>query len=536
MIWVDRLVNELKKRELPLEWVDDMKTPSGRIHVGALRGVVIHDLIYKALIDAGVEAKFSYVFEDQDPMDGLPSYLDENEWSNYMGMQLYKIPSPEKGYKNFAEFHALEFQHVFEKINCHPTIIWPSELYNSGKMNGVIKEILDASDKVREIYLKISKNKRPADWHPFNVICDNCNKIGTTYVYKWDGTEVYYRCMPNMVKWAIGCGHEGKKSPYDGNGKLPWKLEWPAKWKAIGVTIEGAGKDHMSSGGSFDIAAEVCRKILHYPVPHAFSYEWFTIGGKKMSSSKGVGTSAIEVSKILPPELLRFLIVRTPIETHLDFNPSGDTIPNLFDEYDRCMNAYFDKLENKLPEGKKGEVLADFARIIELSEVRPLSEKRLFLPRFRTLVNVIKTSTDLLSFFEKQKGTKLNSSEKEMLEEREIYARIYLDQYADKESRQALLDKAPDNLQLTDKQRLFLTELSTSITNDLSKDELQNIIFGILKKNDLSPRDVFKAFYQITIGRDAGPRAADIMLEFGVDAVREHIKRALALHEGNRKE
>jgi len=527
MIWVDRLVQQLKKRELKLEWVDDMKTPSGRIHVGALRGVVIHDLIYKALVDAGLDAKFTYVFEDQDPMDGLPAYLDPKKWEKYMGMQLYKVPSPESGYENFADFHAKEFQHVFEKINCHPEIIWPSTLYKSGKMNGVIKEILDASAKVREIYLHVSKNKRPDDWHPFNVVCDKCQKIGTTYVYKWDGTDVYYRCMPDMVKWAKGCGHEGQKSPFDGNGKLPWKLEWPAKWKVIGVTIEGAGKDHMSQGGSFDVASEVCRKILHYPVPHAFSYEWFTVGGKKMSSSKGVGTSAIEVSKILPPELLRFLLVRTPIETHLDFNPYGDTLLNLFDDYDRCMNAFFDKKENKIPQGKQGEVLMDFARIIELSEVRPNPEKRLFLPRFRTLVNLIKTSTDLLEFFEKQKGSTLSPDEKEQLEEREVYARVYLDQYADEEDKVEFMEVIPSDLSLTDKQRIFLQEFAQNLAVNLTKDEIQSAIFSILKENNLSPKDVFSAFYQAVIGRPGGPRASDLILEFGVEKVKSRLSQVL---------
>src|SRR3990167_11277034 len=98
-----------------------------------------------------------------------------------------------------------------------------------------------------------------------------------------------------------------------------------------------------------------------------------------MASSKGIGTSAREMSQILPPEVLRFLIVRTPIQTALDFNPYGNTILNLFDDYDRCLNAYFDKLENKIPEGKPGEVLSDFARIADLSQVRLLPQQRIFL-------------------------------------------------------------------------------------------------------------------------------------------------------------
>ena len=67
MFWADKLALELKERKLAQEWVDDMKTPSGRIHVGSLRGVVIHDLIHQALTDVGVKSKYTYVIEDQDP-------------------------------------------------------------------------------------------------------------------------------------------------------------------------------------------------------------------------------------------------------------------------------------------------------------------------------------------------------------------------------------------------------------------------------------------------------------------------------------
>lgn len=119
MIWVDREVKKIKERKVHAEgssrgeWVDDMKTPSGRIHVGALRGVVIHDLVHRALLENGVKSTYTYVFDDHDPMDAIPSYLDFQKWEQYAGMQLCNIPSPEKGYKSFAEYYAKEFIHVF---------------------------------------------------------------------------------------------------------------------------------------------------------------------------------------------------------------------------------------------------------------------------------------------------------------------------------------------------------------------------------------------------------------------------------------
>lgn len=529
MIWVDREVKKIKERKKKLEWVDDMKTPSGRIHVGSLRGVVIHDLVYKVLLENGVKSKFTYVFDDHDPMDAIPAYLEYDKWEKYAGMQLYKIPSPEKGYKSFADYYVREFIKVFNSIGCNPEIIWTSELYNSGKMNGVIKEVLDNADQIRKIYNRFFDKKKPKDWHPFNVVCQNCQKVGTTYVYKWDGKYVYYRCEPKMVAWAMGCGHEGKVSPYNGNGKFVWRIDWPAKWKVIGVTVEGGGKDHMTAGGSYDLAKQVCDQVLNYPAPYPIAYEWFTVGGRKMASSKGIGISAKDVGDILPPDVLRFFIVRTPIETAIDFDPFGETILNIFDDYDRCLNAYFDKLEGKVPEGKQGEVLSDFARIAQLSEVRPLPQKRIFLPRFRTTVNLIKTRTDILKFFEDQKGEKLTAEEKELFEERVVYAQVYLKNYADEEEKIQMNTTDVSQINLTKNQKLFLARLSTKLSALKTEniDKIQQALFAVLKQNKLEAKDAFKGFYQVILGRDFGPKAADIILEFGLKKVIKRLNEVL---------
>lgn len=527
MIWVDREVKKIKERKLPLEWVDDMKTPSGRIHVGALRGVVIHDLLHKVLLENNIKSKFTYVFENHDPMDAIPSYLDFQKWEKYAGRQLYKIPSPKAGYKNFGEYYAKEFQGVFEKINCRPKIIWGSQLYLSGKMNNVIKEVLDAAPKIREIYLKISKVQKSADWHPFNVVCQKCGKVGTTCAYKWDGSLVYYRCLPKMVAWARGCGFEGKISPYNGNGKIPWKVEWAAKWKVIGVTIEGSGKDHMSKGGSYDIASAVCRQVLNYSPPYAVPYEWFTIGGRKMSSSKGIGSSAFEVSQILPADIFRFLIVRTPIKTALDFNPYSETIPNLFDNFDTCLNSYFDKLEKKIIKGKQGEVRQDFARIIELSAVNPLPKKRIFLPRFRTIINLIKAKTDISSFFKRQKETALTVQEKEILEERIKYANIYLEKYAEKKDGMDSVKKINKDFQLSAKQKDFLKKLAQKLSAQfVSHQEINQVVFETIKQGNFQAKEVFPAFYQVLTGKNFGLKAADLILELGVKEVCKKLRLA----------
>ena len=74
-----------------------------------------------------------------------------------------------------------------------------------------------------------------------------------------------------------------------GEGKLGWRVELAARWKALGVTFEPFGKDHTSRGGSTDTADRMVREVFRYPVPGRYEYEWISVKGKgPMSSSKGI--------------------------------------------------------------------------------------------------------------------------------------------------------------------------------------------------------------------------------------------------------
>ena len=153
MYWADEFADQIiKSGKYKPYWVDDMKTPSGRVHIGSVRAVVSHELIFRALRDRGQEVTFSYVLDDHDPMDSLPAYLDEKKYRQHLGKPLYKIPSPEKGYKSYGHRWGQEYIEAFNVLGVHPKIIWGSQLYLSGKMNEMVKICLDKTDKIREIY------------------------------------------------------------------------------------------------------------------------------------------------------------------------------------------------------------------------------------------------------------------------------------------------------------------------------------------------------------------------------------------------
>ena len=519
MFWADKIAQEQKKSGQS-QLVDDAKTPSGKIHVGALRGVIIHDLAYKALTAAGIPARYTFIIDDLDPMDSLPVYLSSEKFEKYMGVPLKNIPAPQ-GSGSYAEYYAKEFIGVFNKLGANPEILWNSLVYKEGKFDPYIKTALDNAEKIQEIYEKISGSKRPKDYIPFQPICENCGKIGTTAATKWDGEYVDYECQPNKVDWAVGCSHQGKAKPFGGTGKLPWRIEWPAKWAALGVTVEGEGKDHASKGGSRDTANAIADEIFQIEPPYDIPYEHVLLSGQKMSSSKGVGVSAVEMAEILPLDVLRFLMVRFRPMQHIDFNPEiPHTLLKLFDDFDTARDSKD----------------SDLKRIYELSNVSEKGQDY-FVPRFRDLVNLIQMpqinskplaiSEQLLEEVERLKGGKLTEGDEKALEERVKYVKIWLEKFAPEEAKFSVKKDLPlEAKDLTGKQKEFLTGVAQYL-KEKDPEKFQNILYDESKRFNLASEDAFKAIYLAFLGKDHGPKAAWLILSLDENFVKKRVQEVV---------
>jgi lysyl-tRNA synthetase class 1 len=98
------------------------------------------------------------------------------------------------------------------------------------------------------------------------------------------------------------------------------------------VTIEGAGKDHASAGGSYDVAMQLITDVFHAKQPMKLAYEFFLSGGKKMSSSKGLGLTGEALLEVLPPQIVRFLMIKAAPNQAVEFSPyTSLMIPQLYD-------------------------------------------------------------------------------------------------------------------------------------------------------------------------------------------------------------
>ncbi len=510
MFWLDRVYGQIEtslKDKIASGHtfiVRDEKTASGRVHVGSMRALALHAAISERLTEAGISNVFKYEINDFDPMDGLPVYLDAAVYKEHMGKPLLNIPSPDSSLApNFAEYFAKEYIQAIHDAGFTPELYRASELYLSGRMNGAIRTALQKAAIIRKIYKEVSGADRPDTWLPISVICENCGKVGTTKATEFDGEKVKYACYPTAVKWAEGCGHTGSVSPFDGKAKLPWKVEWAAKWMVVGVDVEGGGKDHYSKGGARDVARRISEEVFEYPEPFGIANEFFLVGGRKMSSSKGEGSSAREVVDLLPPQIFRLTLFGKDMNQQINFDPAGDTIPVLFDTYDKLAEKYW------------SGIVDDDSRLFEYvhspSEREILKSRKRFLPRFSQIAFLVQMPhLDLQSEITRLKGEELTPLDIEEYELRAKYALIWLEKAAADEYRFSLATQSvPETAKnLSPEQKSALSDLLVFLENHekLTGLELHTELHEIRKRHNLEPKVFFGAIYQAFLGKDHGPK------------------------------
>lgn len=504
MFWADKIATDVAEKYaaqiaagVPLV-VRDEKTASGYVHVGSLRSASLHAIVADVLQSRGHAVEFWFEINDFDPMDGIPSYLDAAEYERYMGVPLCNIPSPAAGYKNFAEYYGQEYVAVLNQIGFAPHVYRASELYRSGAMNDLIRKALERRDLVREIYFRISRSEKPAGWYPFNVICERCGNLSATAISDFDGEKVTYTCSSDTIEWAKGCGHQGKMSPFDGNGKFPWKLDWAAKFVVKGVMFEGGGKDHYTKGGSRQVAEAICREVFEHEPPYGVFNEFFLIGGKKMSSSKGNAATAKAMADILPVHILRLLLLKSPINRQIDFEPEGDAIPVLFDTYDRLAEKYWSGVQD------------DDSQLFTF--IHPPTEraqiKQRYLPRFSQVAFLVQMPhMDLYEEVTAMKGSALTDDDRAELDVRAKYARQWLQEYADDKFIFTLQETLPTPA-LTNEQVAALEALAAAIEiSDVTNGQaLHELMHGVKESSGLSPKEFFGAIYELFLGKDSGPK------------------------------
>ncbi|MDH7593119.1 MAG: lysine--tRNA ligase [Methanomicrobiales archaeon] len=474
-------------------------TPSGPIHIGNMREVLTGDLVFKAIRDRGLEAELLYIADDFDPLRKVYPFLPES-FAAYVGRPVSDIPCPCGGCRNYAEHFLGPFLEAIEELDIRPHVIRSSEEYRRGSYTDEIRTAITHAGEIRSILERISGRTLPPEWSPFYPICSICGRISNARILEHEPEK-------HLVRYRCSCGNEGIADYSKGKGKLVWRVDWPMRWAHFGVTVEPFGKDHASAGGSWDTGREIAKKVFGVMPPFPIVYEWISLKGKgEMHSSKGIAITIGEMLEIVPPEVLRYLIVRTKPERTIDFDP-GMGLISLIDEYDRLA-----------AEGQSRE----FA----LSKISSIPTR---IP-FRHMVTVVQIARDDRGLFQclSRSGYDIRDYENILGQAKRV--RIWLKKYAPEFVKFSVKERLPPQVsELGDDERAALEEYLEHLRSLKSwhAEELHNGVYMVAERRGMNAAKIFSAIYLVFLGQRQGPRMGWFLEAMGRDPVLRRLKEAV---------
>ena len=476
-------------------------TPSGPIHLGSMREILTADAIVRAVNEKGGSAKLVYIADNADPLRKVYPFLDKNKYQEFIGRPLAEIPAPE-GDGTYDDYFLKPFFDSLKGVGVYPEVVNNYKFYKEGKFKNCTKTIIDNKEKVRGILEKVSGRQLPKNWFPWtfkNIDGRLCT--GKLIEYKWP-----YVLFENEE------GKEIVNNLEKGEGKLPWRLDWPSKWKILGVTFEAFGKDHATRGGSYDTGKRIIEDVLNYKVPHHIVYEWINLKGKGvMHSSTGLTISAEEMLRLAPPEVIRWLIMQPQPNRHIDFDP-GLGLLNSIDKYDRIEQNYY---------AKKTE--ENTSRAWELSQVNTIPGSETQTLPYRHLVTLVQSKNNNQEIVKALQRTgdieQLNEEENHRLEKRIECIKRWLKERAP-ESVKFEIKVKPPKLTFDDKDIEKIINLKEKMTAvKWNPESIHDSFYELQESNNVPAKEYFRIMYLILLGKENGPRLGFFLSTIDKDIV-----------------
>jgi lysyl-tRNA synthetase class 1 len=462
-----------------------------------MREVMTAEAVYRALLDRGVEARLIYIADTYDRLRRLYPFLPES-FTEHIGKPLSEIPCPTGCCGSYADHFLNPFLQSMQRLGIKPEIYRADVLYKEGKYVDAIKTALSRKDDIARILKEVSGRDVPEGWSPFDAICPACGRTNTTRVTGFD-------LDAESVDYACSCGSQGTVS-MRGGGKLVWRVDWPARWPIFKVTVEPFGKDHATAGGSYDTGKRISEEIYGYPAPFPMVYEWIHLKGVgAMHSSTGIVVTIQEMLDVVPPEVLRYLIIRNKPEKHIEFDPALPLL-SLVDEYDQ----------------RKGD-----ERAIQLSNISKSGPFEIPFRHMVTAVQIARGDEDGLFVALKRSGYDVITRREEILG-RARNVQTWLDKYAPayvKFQVQETLPGAVKNLSAPEREALGIL---AGQVDEKTAAEIHDLVYAVAKEQGLDSKKFFQAIYLAFLGDRQGPKVGWFLASLERDFVRARLKEAAA--------
>ncbi|HET9811805.1 MAG TPA: lysine--tRNA ligase [Sphingomicrobium sp.] len=477
--------------------------PSGLPHIGTFNEVLRTTFVRRAFEELSDQPTRLIAFSDD--MDGLrkvPDNLPNAELLHaHLGKPLTRIPDPFGSHDSFAAHNNAMLRGFLDRFGFDYDFFSATECYASGRFDEVIRQVLRNWDGVMGVMLPTLREERRKTYSPVLPISPASGIVLQVPVEVVDAEA-----------GIIAFEDEGRRieqSALGGMAKLQWKVDWAARWVALGVDYEMAGKDLIDSA----VQSSKIARILGGRPPEGFNYEMFLDEkGEKISKSKGNGLSLEEWLRYGSEESLAFYIYREPRKAkslHIG------VIPRAVDDYWQFRERYpaqpvEQKLGNpvhhihagKVPEQTLPLTYGLLLNLVSLPGCGKKDTAWKFVQRYAP-----GTSPESDPELDRLIGLAVN------------YAADFVEPNLNRRAPTALEADA-------------LHDLDSGLVNlpeDADAEAIQHLVFEVGKthygKENL--RAWFQALYETLLGSSQGPRMGSFIALYGIDNSRRLIAEAL---------
>jgi len=495
--WMEILAQQVMSSKKEPFVITGGMTTSGPAHLGTICEFLYPAVLRETLQTMGKKVEMYFFGDILDAFDGIPYEMlkYESVLKPELGKPLAYTKDPLGCHKSFGEHYLDQAKALMKKLSLDINVIPMDELYNSAKMDQYARLFFENEDKAKEIVARTSMKKveELKEWSPIMPICEKCGKIATTRV-TWHNSDEYEYVCDRKIEYTQGCGYKGRAKLGDHRYKLQWRLHWPA-WQALfNSSVEGSGMDHMTRGGSATTAEAIHKEMLNREPPVLFKYGFVLIGGKKYSKSKGIGMSALELSELIPPQILKYALIQPNIQQNKDIDPTGDKLILLYNDVERINST--DKPENRADEKK---IMAFRVAIKKLPWKSSFVDMLLNYQIFRDWKKVGEVLND-------PKGVD--------------YLSPYIEKWLAK-------GYAPERYNFSIKQTKIgsnadaVKDFASRLEPGMKDVEIHNLVYEVAKDNKIDSEQLFNSLYTALIGKEKGPRLGKLVASIGVEKAKD---------------
>ena len=522
--WYDLMAKKIIEREQSLgRDICSVRTEmglgaSGFPHIGSLGDAARSYAVTLALKDQDIDSELVAYCDDKDGLRKVPAGLTKKGLEKYLGFPVSSIPDPFGCHESYGKHMSSLLLESLDKCGIAYKYYSAQEVYKRGIILNEVRAILANAKQVGQIVKEEVGQDTYTEVLPYFVVCEKCGRIYTTRAYSFDPKtdKVHYKCDGLEIRGHLikGCGQEGEADIKNGEGKLTWKGEFAARWRALDIRFEAYGKDIADS---VRINDRICREVLCFEPPSHTKYEMFLDkGGKKISKSSGnVFTPQVWFKYGSPQSLLLLMLKRFVGTRSLDVSD----IPAYMNEIDYIEDVYFGRKQVSDKEKMKLTGLFEYCYVL-----KPPAKPSVHVP-YNLMAFLVKIAPkECLNDYVAEKLQSYGYLQKNQTLDAKLLQRIQyaLNWIGDFE------EIKETEIKLTTEEKKAIIELLAKLQTENDQDKIQNAIFNAAKSNSIKPGAFFKVLYQILMDAPQGPRLGPYVLAMGKQNVIYALQRVIA--------